>query len=551
MAAIKADGIAIKQILILGLLMIIISSMVGCTTARKNVYRKEIVCTNVNIKPIIEKPNEANIDLRNHVVVVDSEGRINTPKNWIYSPYKEDKCDKFRSNFKRIITGIHEQRALNKDTQLLMYFNGGLNKPEDLLEQAHKQIPQMLEHGYYPIFMVWPTGGFDSYMEQVLRARNGRLISSKRWAAPLYVLGDLGQGIARAPINYANQFGRFRHYVEERDKDEYSVQTKKYGDYQIQSGTPINSQSNLLFSDRVDEGSIDKLDLTFYSALTPVRVITTPFIDALGKTAWENMLRRTQTTVRRPIEFNINIVRPELKEVIDKQKDDFPNGIGSFAKFFTMLETCSNPAEKQWPDERKECYKGISPEMKNTLEKTQITAIGHSMGTIVLNELIPSHPSLNYKNIVYMAAASSIRGFNQTLAPFIAARDGKTRFYNLMLHPINEARELSKGGSLPAGSLLEWIDYMFEGPKTMMDRTLGKWRNVRATKHAILPVAQQHMLFRVFDRTSLESGPANPRKHGDFNDDKMKYWCPEFWGAPSYDPTNEDWGDMKCVNSSI
>jgi hypothetical protein len=52
------------------------------------------------------------------------------------------------------------------------------------------------------------------------------------------------------------------------------------------------------------------------------------------------------------------------------------------------------------------------------------------------------------------------------------------RFYDLTLHQDWDAREIEVEGAAPMGSLLEWIDDIFETPLTPIDRTLGKWENV-------------------------------------------------------------------------
>ena len=57
-------------------------------------------------------------------------------------------------------------------------------------------------------------------------------------------------------------------------------------------------------------------------------------------------------------------------------------------------------------------------------------------------------------------------------------RCGDLRFYILSLHPEAEARDLEVSGAAPVGSLVEWIDDIFETPVTPIDRTLGKWQNV-------------------------------------------------------------------------
>ncbi len=166
----------------------------------------------------------------------------------------------------------------------------------------------------------------------------------------------------------------------------------------------------------------------------------------------------------------------------------------------------------------------------------ELTVIGHSMGTIVLNELIPIARRLDYRKIVYMAAAASIRDFNKSVVPVIAG-NSKIRFFNLSLHPMADAREIGFFGTVPSGSLLEWIDDMFEGPKTMLDRTLGKWRNVRLAKHVFRRDAQKRMIFKVFGFRDEQNRrgrpgywPGDPVTHGQFNDTHKYYWLPEFWG---------------------
>jgi hypothetical protein len=130
-----------------------------------------------------------------------------------------------------------------------------------------------------------------------------------------------------------------------------------------------------------------------------------------------------------------------------------------------------------------------------------------------------------------MGAASSVRDTARAISPLLqknATKPVKTHFYSLMLHPLNDAREQTLWGFGPAGSLLTYIDELFENPKTPLDRTFGRWNNVRTALHIFPPEARRWMLFRVFDRAE---SPRNPTSHGDFNDDDMCYWRAEFWGA--------------------
>src|SRR5205807_7605742 len=97
----------------------------------------------------------------------------------------------------------------------------------------------------------------------------------------------------------------------------------------------------------------------------------------------------------------------------------------------------------------------------------QITLVGHSMGAIVLNELVrrSTTEGVHYDNIVYMAAACSVRDFQRSVVPYMQ-RHTTTNFYNLCLHPVNEVRERHAADLVPRGSLLVWIDDMYSNPYT-------------------------------------------------------------------------------------
>ncbi|MDJ0944329.1 MAG: hypothetical protein QNJ30_12730 [Kiloniellales bacterium] len=487
--------------------------------------------------------------------------------------------------------------------QVLIYFNGGLNPPGTVKAQAKKQVPSMLRDGYYPIFLIWPTGPVDTYLEQVAFVRNGtRQSDPQLLGAPLNFVGDLGQGLARAPVNYLSQLFRVaastnpfgdadrREFLldpvickengsdgavasGDQDCDREETDVGKLG---IQGGT-VSAERNLMTGKEPDrKPGLALRDVPYYG-LFATRFLSTPMIDALGKTMWENMVRRTRTTIRRPIEYDINLAdnlpseagklpredREYLVLQVEAEKRRFPNGIGAFAKFFTLLQYCiaSEPtAEAGGAPPEYLCPDHLVGDARPVWRDIELTVIGHSMGTIVMNELIPLHPDLPYRNLVFMAAAASVRDSARAMSPLIIGANEKTgettplHFYNLMLHPKNDALERVAFGAAPSGSLLAWVDEMYEAPKTAIDRTMGKWRNLRATRHVFLKAAREHMLFRVFDwagdwegaqgdAAACEDGRGDgtkhpppscylsPTTHSGFNDDEAHFWCPFFWGA--------------------
>ena len=515
--------------------------------------------------------------VENHILAASEQGNV---ENFAPGGAKDD----FRLNFLRIFNCYrkYKERPSSKigsneapSKQVLISLNGGLSPASEVRKLAASLVPQMLKDGYYPVFLIWPTGPLDTYFEQILNVRNVVRGDANYLTAPLYLVGDIGQGLARAPVNFVNQVRRFagtrlvsdshhnqREYFLTRRvcRSEDDCDKTDLEKFEIEGGK-VTAKKNLLTAKEPDsEPDLQLLEAAAYGSTFPVRFVSTPLIDAFGKTMWENMVRRTRTTIRRPIEFNIHALATKGKKLavtIDSDKQLFPNGLGAFARFFTMLQYCSGPTKifRQNPHLDADCYKQADEEVRNIWREAELTVIGHSMGTIVMNEVIPQHPDLPYRNLVFMGAAASIRDTARAMAPLLEqSRDGRLRFYNLMLHPQNDARELVKYGAAPSGSLLAWIDEMFEGPKTHMDRTMGKWRNIRATKHVFSQEAQSNMLLRVFSwdghwannhgdspacQGAGDSCPSDaracsfkiPTTHGDFNDLDARFWCPFFWGA--------------------
>jgi hypothetical protein len=148
------------------------------------------------------------------------------------------------------------------------------------------------------------------------------------------------------------------------------------------------------------------------------------------------------------------------------------------------------------------------------------------MGAIIANELIRELPNLSYRNIVFMGGAARISDVLKTVVP-VLRKNAESRFYNLTLLPSNEAREMTYKGLLPSGSLLEWIDELYESPHSRLERTVGKWDNLRV----LLPVLSEET---GTDRITIKvfgSEAGEPTQHGDFNNVDMCFWRDSFWGS--------------------
>ncbi|MEM7044749.1 MAG: hypothetical protein AAF543_18225 [Pseudomonadota bacterium] len=471
-----------------------------------------------------------------------------------------------RGRFKCVMRGAlawHAARygaaAASEPLELMLYFNGGLNTKNAVLQTAFDSYRHVMADGYYPVYMPWPTGPFDTYFEDWLHVRAGRYTKTSAWptlaSVPIRPLNDLLLGIAATPGAWSTSAIESARATFFRDNAGFNV---RVDDHLIPiSKTPggvgrIDANNNLYFEDGVDISTRNSLlsrttDQAIYFGLTPVRLVTTPAIGP-GFALWRNMVRRSRTAFRSrdefPEEHNIVIDGGRAVDCVQGYEKDaharqtcHPQGSGAFGQFFEWLYACIE-GDDDCPLERNE---------RDKLQTLRLTLIGHSMGTIVINEALNAFPDLPYSNIVYMAGAASVRASAEAVSPVLVRNQGCTRFYNLMLHPLNDALERTAGGALLSGSLLSYIDEYLEQPKTLPDRTVGQWRNLRQTKHLFPREARHWSLYRVFDRQAAEADDGsgalswNPITHGSFNDKNMPFWREDFRKpvGVSFDPPRQ------------
>lgn len=155
-----------------------------------------------------------------------------------------------------------------------------------------------------------------------------------------------------------------------------------------------------------------------------------------------------------------------------------------------------------------------------------ITLVAHSAGALVANEMVRRCPALPFHNIVYLAAACSIRDWSVAVLPHLAAHPG-SRFYNLSLHPVNEVGEINAADLAPRGSLLVWIDEFLAHPETVQDRMMGRWENIIQATCLIPRKVRRQVTLKAFS-----TGPPaahGPQEHSDFAE--TVFWNPDLWKA--------------------
>jgi|GEM_PF-3065635 pimeloyl-ACP methyl ester carboxylesterase len=389
-----------------------------------------------------------------------------------------------------MLARARREKGRGGDTlKVLLFFHGGLNHPSYNDERLDRYLAEMECDGFYPLYVSWRSGAFVSFWDRFTSVRNGGIARGPM--APVrgtvYTLSDTLSGLVKFPETgwdvTANSIAAAdaRQRGMDRDRPDYQDDEALYW--------PESEPYSFL-------------DQTLYRSgqVLPgvVRLLMTPVVQGLGTPAWSMMLRRTKhlTTMEADV----------LGYNEDYCGDDCAvEGNGVVAVLARRLDELN----RRLPS-------GMTME---------ITLVGHSMGAIVANELVSLYPQLPYKTIIHMGAADSSRNWIDKTYPWLKAHadDPDVAFYNLVLHPTSEEREVRGYFLIPNGSLLVWLDDMLTQPDHMLDRRSGRWTNARH----LLP------FYRDAGNAYLKVFPANddsvPQNHGDFG--KFRYWREDFyWG---------------------
>ncbi len=438
-------------------------------------------------------------------------------------------------------------------TNVLVFVHGGMND-RDIGLKHYLDDYEATQTNYYPVFVVWPSGWGGTYVEHLLWVRQGIKMETKLektfslLTVPFMLVADLGRAVTRLPMVIANNTRSDTETITPVRKQDSGTPVKDYGEI-VSKGYHVHIEDDYSRSE-------DRLirDIS-YNATLPVKYVFAALIDGLGKGAWDNMLRRTQTVYPGKIDLQERI---QIAETLAGTRTN---------------SVSQNDAKKPRRQRRKEkstkryAAAGLPAffELLRNFQTTngaasQITLVGHSMGAIILNR-VARDTKIDFANIVYMGAACSIEDFSTSVLPYLREHTN-TEFYSLSLHPVAEAGEwyLIAGDLVPRGSLLMWLDNFLMNPVTEQERTLGRWRNLFRTSATGEPVIQRffdndssgsltnRLHFRAFSvgvggpnelrpqnyqwndnpvPKTLEQRRDTPLAHGDFTE--MPYWSKDFW----------------------
>ena len=143
--------------------------------------------------------------------------------------------------------------------------------------------------------------------------------------------------------------------------------------------------------------------------------------------------------------------------------------------------------------------------------------------------------ALPFNRIVYMAGATTVRDYQDSLFPYLRESQ-QAEVFHLMLHPKAEVRERFDPGIPyvdfpPRGSLLAWVDDFLSTPETPLDRTVGRFENLLSAVHNTPDGLRGRIHIKAF---GVGGNVRAPQKHGDFTA-HLKFWKPECWWSPGAD----------------
>ncbi len=484
---------------------------------------------------------ERHHDLEQHVVAFDANGRAVRPlkRSVRLKPDVEQGRESLPLYVDRLLDHVDEgcgadDGAPDDVRRVLVHVHGGLNSPQDALDQTDRILCAMQrEHPGEPaphaIFVHWPSGPIGSVRDHLLLHRQGR--RAKYFGpltSPIVFVVDIATGLVRAPVTTMYQ---------------YSLDAA----HAMKTGFDADVLPSWRNAERIEEaerkaarkdpdGAFD-LALGEYSRgwasqgfrfvtywLTqivklPVQILV---LDGMGRGAWDAMLWRTRTLFWRPGAFDAR-TQETRAEIRENNRSD-PTG-----HLALVLRTLRDHLRRR-VDEKD----GGRP------RRYELVLVGHSMGAIVLDRALelglfdyrPDDP-VQVTDIVFMGAACSIQDAADAVVPYLEQHE-ETRFHVLTLHPQAEADEINAGDMVPRGSLLEWIDNWYTKPASHVDRRLGKWVNVVQALPLFAPV-RDRVSFKAF----TVDGDTLPQKHGQFNE--IPFWRPSTWSTDGVMAYGPDW----------
>lgn len=494
--------------------------------------------------------------------------------------YPKENPQEYEIHLKKIIDNLTEfdKTITNNDgkkvKRIMLFIHGGLNTQLDSVERivepfedgvcspesnCKPRFVRIKDEAFFPVFINWKSSLISSYWGNLFHLRQGKSVPwSAPFTSPFVLATDLGRSLLRWPIVSINlitndittiPFNRKNNDLPSEASKEllcrhYYINNPNYGNICLDddiglkfrkapfpcpfdltgnkgNNTPppeawdhdtINANNSIAdskktFTIRVgdDERECSQMLLKFaaYIPTFPAKLFTTPVVDTFGTSSWDMMLRHTDLLFQTEDELDDSKLTQYAR---DKHTlANIPKHGGLALLLQKLSEKIKSDKSIDW----------------------EITLVGHSMGTIVANQLIRQFgDQLPIKNIIYLAAAISIHDYEDTIYPYLE-KDQNRKIYHFMLHPNAESEE-SMGLELASrGSLLVWIDNFLSKPLSPLDRTVGRYINLLPALHNANESIRDQIFVRIY-RAGVNSQNSDPQTHSDVAA-RFQFWKQKCW----------------------
>ena len=397
-------------------------------------------------------PGCSSVSVKHPHIVVDHEGRALSDQGQLLS---ESDFDKQINNIaKEIEHHVNREINLERIPKFMIYIHGGLNTREAGLDYINTMTDK---NGYlkgtelYPIFINWDSSLFSSLADDLFTVRSG--------------IRDPILGVVTSPFIIANRLVDSIVKAPVTLVNHWDTEKMQFEQWSGEQRT---------FTENALNGTLSLLSL-------PATITTLPFLGGFGEGSWQMMNRRID---------QMFAVRINPLPRFYQNEDNRPGAVRLFLEKITA---------------RMQKIRAKHPE-------TRISLVGHSMGTIIINHILREFPEVKFERIIYLGAAATIKDYRNTIPGYLS-HNPSSQFYSFSLSIKDESGEFNY--FLPRGSLLVWIENIFEPGLSPSDKRIGFFRNRHSNKIRSDKMETLCKRIHLVKYTGLSN---EPRSHSDFNE---------------------------------
>lgn len=483
--------------------------------------------------------HDFSFDYRNHSIFFGADGRFLDPDE-SQRTANLPAAESLLSNIKRVkdraadVASYIENNPIRLENgncvqhgtkkKIVIFVHGGLNTLQGSKKSNKKRAIAMHNDCYNSVFINWRSGLFSSYGEHLTKWREDYADNSSLVNTPFVFATDALSMVAEAPRVWGTEAFH-----------SLSSTALRRSDFGFEIGelaeTPY-ADTIILPVDPRPSGNWQRALL--WLVTSPAKIISTPAVSKVGGQSWDEMRSRAMSLAVLDDNAADNALNNSCLKSVSSSAADLQDcnlrGEG-MAKIFLAELSRKLRFDRNDPDSDCNSREGengvlINPGACEDRKEADVSVkiVGHSMGSIVVNELLRALPNVQIDEVVHMASADSTERVVSVANEFLTSHP-LARWHNLYLHPDVERREMRAKGFAPSGSLLVWIDNMFINPSTFLDRTAGQWENAVRGIYQYRHSVACRVRHRIF--TARPTSPDNSvLRHGDFSD--RPFWTDSF-----------------------